>query len=176
MFALCEAREVIKPGGAPPAPGESQAGVGVDLGGNGLATLFHGEMLEGPKPLRRYLSGLRPFWRWLSGKQKGSRTLEKVRMKVARVHYRIRCIRDHALHKLASCLTRNDAGVGIQELNAKGMLQKHHLARPIADSGFHVRRLQVPARSGSDGASRPALIVVPRSFLTKFRLFCQFML
>jgi hypothetical protein len=42
-----------------PAPCESQAGVGVDLGVNRLATLSNGERFEGPKPLRKELSKLR---------------------------------------------------------------------------------------------------------------------
>jgi len=38
-------------------------------------------------------------------------------MKLARAHYRIRCIRQDALHKLTSYLTENYAGIAIEDLN-----------------------------------------------------------
>jgi len=57
-----------------PLPCESQAGIGVDLGVNRLATLSNGRTFEGPKPLGKELRKLRRLSRRLSGKQKTSRT------------------------------------------------------------------------------------------------------
>ncbi len=122
---------------------ESQAAVGVDLGVLRLATLSTGEQIAGPKPLRRELSKLRRLSRRVSRKQKGSNNREKARVALARLHYRIRCVRQDALHKLTTYLTKNYAGIAIEDLNVKGMLANRRLARAIADMGFHEFRRQL---------------------------------
>ncbi len=102
---------------------ESQAAVGVDLGINRLATLSTlsgAEKIEGPKPLRRELKKLRRSSRRLSRKQKGSKNREKARLTLARLHYRLRCIREDALHKLSTYLTNNYAAIALEDLNVKG--------------------------------------------------------
>ena len=134
-----------------PAPCESQAGIGVDLGVNCLATLSNGETFEGPKPLRKTLRTLRRLSRNLSRKQKGSNNRHKVRMKLARLHYRIRCIRQDSLHKLTSYLTENFAGIAIEDLNVKDMLRNRRLARAIADMGFHEFRRQLDYKAQMRG-------------------------
>jgi putative transposase len=126
-----------------PAPCESQAGVGVDLGVNRLATLSTGESFEGPKPLKKELSKLRRLSRALSRKEKGSKNRLKARVRLQRLHYRIRSIRQDSLHKLTTYLTRNFGAIAIEELNVKGMLSNRRLARAISDMGFHEFRRQV---------------------------------
>ena len=69
------------------------------------------EAIEGPKPLRRELKKLRRLGRQLSHKRKGSRNREKARLKLARLHYRLSCIRQDSLHKLTTYLTNNYGGV-----------------------------------------------------------------
>ena len=125
---------------------ESQAAVGMDLGVNRLATLSSlsgGEKFEGPKPLRRELKKLRRCSRRFSRKQKGSKNREKARLKLARFHYRIRCIREDALHKLSTYLTNNYAAIALEDLNVKGMLSNRRLSRAIADMGFNELRRQL---------------------------------
>lgn len=134
-----------------PVPCESQAGVGVDLGVNRLATLSNGETFEGPKPLRQELRKLRRLSRRLSRKRKGSNNRHKTRIRLARLHYRIRCIRQDALHKLTSYLTENFAAIAIEDLNIKGMLKNRRLARAISDMGFHEFRRQLDYKARMRG-------------------------
>ncbi len=125
---------------------ESQAAVGVDLGTNRLATLSTlsgGEKIEGPKPLRRELKKLRRCSRRLSRKQKGSKNREKARLTLARLHYRLRCIREDTLHKLSTYLTNNYAAIALEDLNVKGMWSNRHLSLAIADMGFYELRRQL---------------------------------
>ncbi len=134
-----------------PVPCESQEGIGVDLGVNRLATLSNGQTFEGSKPLRKQLRKLKRLSRNLSRKQKGSNNRHKVRMKLARLHYRIRCIRQDSLHKLTSYLTKKFAGIAIEDLNVKGMLRNRRLARAIADMGFHEFRRQLEYKAQMRG-------------------------
>ena len=130
-----------------PDPCESQAGVGVDLGVKRLATLSTGDIVEGPKPLKRLLRKLRREQRRLSRKQKGSRNREKARLRVARLHYKIACIRQEAIHQLTTRLTEDFGRIAIEDLNVKGMLKNHRLARAIADMGFYEFRRQLVYKS-----------------------------
>ena len=126
-----------------PEPCRSQAGIGVDLGVRRLATLSNGRRYEGPKPLKKRQSKLNRLQRQLSRKQKGSMNRNKARRKVAKMHYRITCIREDALHKLTTYLTTEFGSIAIEELNVKGMMSNRRLAGSIADMGLHEFRRQI---------------------------------
>ena len=130
-----------------PKPCENQEGIGVDLGINRLATLSNGEIFEGPKPLKTQLRRLRRLSRRLSRKKKGSKNRDKARTKLARLHLRIRNVRQDALHKLTSYLTQNFDEIVIEDLNVKGMVRNRRLARAILDMGFHELRRQLVYKS-----------------------------
>jgi len=139
-----------------PVRAENQGVAGVDLGVSALATLSTGEIVPGPKAHTSLLARLRRLSRGLSRKQLKSRNREKARRKLARLHARITNIRVDALHKLTTDLARRFPLIGIEDLNVKGMMQNHHLARSIADMSFHEFRRQL----GYKAAARGGQIVV----------------
>lgn len=140
---------------------ENQGVVGVDLGVSALATLSTGEPpIPGPKPHKALLNRLRRLSRSLSRKQKGSRNRAKARTKLARLHARIANIRQDALHKLTTDLTRRFHTIGIEDLNVRGMVRNRHLARSIADMGFFEFRRQLEYKA----AMRGGLVVVADRF------------
>ncbi len=126
---------------------ENQEVVGVDLGVKTLATLSTGEQFEAPKPLKLYLDKLRQLNRELSRKQKGSNNRAKTREKLARLYYRIGCIRRDALHKLTTYLTQTFGTVVIEDLNVAGMMKNRHLSRAVSDFGLWEFRRQVEYKS-----------------------------
>jgi putative transposase len=140
-----------------PKPCESQEGVGVDLGINRLATLSNGETFEGPKPLKKELKKLRRRSRQLSRKKKGSKNRQKARLKLSRLHLRIRNIRQDALHKLTSYLTTSFDLTVIEDLNVKGMVRNRRLSRAIHDMGFHELRRQLRYKSTLRGCNYVAV-------------------
>ena len=124
-------------------PAENQGEVGIDLGVSVLATLSTGEQWPGPKALRSLLDRLRRLSRSLSRKVKGSRNRDRAKRRLARLYARIAHMRCDSLHKLTTSVTRRFHTIGIEDLNVKGMLANHRLARAIADMGFYELRRQL---------------------------------
>ncbi len=145
----------------PKRPAENQGVVGVDLGVSAMATLSTGEKIAGPKPHTALLKRLRRLSRSLSRKQKGSANWRKAKAKLARLHARIANIRQDALHKLTSDLTRRFHTIVIENLNVRGMLKNRHLARAIADMSFFEFRRQLDYKAAMRGGQ---VVVADRFF------------
>lgn len=145
----------------PPKTCESQEVVGVDLGIKTLATLSNGQQFFAPKPLKKYLKKLKRMSRWLSRKQKGSKNRAKARMELARLYYKISCIREDFLHKLTSLLTKQFGTIVIEDLNVFGMMKNRHLSRAISDLGWGDLRRQLEYKTGLYGSK---IKVVDRFF------------
>lgn len=122
---------------------ENQEVVGVDLGIKTLATLSNGEKFEAPKPLAKQMEKLQKLGRQLARKKKGSRNREKAKAKLARLYYRIACVRSDALHKLTTYLTQRFGTIVIEDLNIRGMMANRHLSRALSDLGLFEFRRQV---------------------------------
>ena len=124
-----------------------------------LATLSTAETFAGPKALRTLLVRLHRLSRELSRKVKGSRNRGKAKRKLAKLHARIANLRSDCLHKLTNDLTRRFHTIVIEDLNVKGMLKNHCLARAIADMGFYEFRRQLTYKTARRGGT---LIVADR--------------
>lgn len=74
--------------------------------------------------------------RSLSRKQKSSRNREKSRLKVAGLHAKIRNQRRDFLHKESRRLVNAYSLIAVEDLNIKGMVRCHHLAKSISDAGW----------------------------------------
>ena len=73
-------------------------------------------------------------------REKGSRNRHKARLHVARIHERVANIRKDFMHKITTRLCRENQAVCIEDLNVKGMMANHCLARAISDVGFGMFR------------------------------------
>ena len=107
--------------------------VGIDLGVKKLATLSNGETVEGVKPLKKLSRRLVQLQRHLARCSKGSKRYIRQKMKIARLHYHISCIRQDGLHKLTHRLCQSVRVICLEDLNVKGMLKNHKLAKAISD-------------------------------------------
>ena len=113
-----------------------QAAVGIDVGLNRLATLSTGEGYENQAFLKTALGKLRQANKRLHRRKLGSMNREKARRQVARLHYRITCMRDDVLHKLTTRLADCYGIIGIEDLNLKGLLKNRRLSRSFSDAAL----------------------------------------
>ncbi len=110
--------------------------LGVDVGSRKLAVTSDGRVYENPKALVLKQKQLRRLQQSLSKKVKGSNNRRKTVQKVAKLHYRISCIRKDAIHKASDSITKSCSGLVLEDLNVRGMLRNHKLARTIADASM----------------------------------------
>src|SRR5207237_790358 len=112
------------------------AAVGMDVGLNRLATLSTGEGVENQAFLKTALKKLRQANKRLHRRVRGSKNREKARCQVARLYYRVTCMRDDALHKLTTRLANCYGLVGIEDLNLKGLMKNRRLSRSFSDAAL----------------------------------------
>lgn len=144
-----------------PKIAKSQSVIGVDLGVCALVTLSNGEIVNGVKSHKLLLQRLKRLSRNLSRKIKGSKNREKAKRKLAKLHAKIKNIRQDCLHKLTSRLAEQYHTVCIEDLNVKGMMKNRHLARSVADMGFFEFKRQLAYKMAMRGGN---LVIADRWF------------
>ena len=112
---------------------------GVDLGLKDFAIVHDGEKTSkfaNPKHLAKHERNLARKQAKLARKQKGSNKREKARKLAARVYERVRNVRQDFLHKLSRKLVDDNQVIVVENLNVKGMVRNHNLAKAISDVGW----------------------------------------
>ena len=117
--------------------------VGVDLGLKTAVVCSDGTSFDAPKPLKQNLKRLKRRSRRHSRKQKGSTNRKKSKLRLARLHARIKNIRRDWTHKVTSKLIHENQVICIEDLNVKGMVANRKLARAICDVGWYEIRRQL---------------------------------
>ena len=107
--------------------------VGCDVGLKEFATLSNGTVISNPKHTKKYENKLAKEQRKLSKKQKGSKNRFKQRLKVRRIQNKVRDTRKDFLHKTSNSIAKNYDGIAVEDLNIKGMMKNHCLAKSIGD-------------------------------------------
>jgi putative transposase len=113
-----------------------ESSVGIDLGLTTAVTLSTGEKFDAPKPLKSALARLRTLNKSLHRKVKGSQNRWKAQKRLSRLHWRITQIRKDWQHKLTTMIAKRFSVVCVEDLNVKGMMANHCLARSISDIGW----------------------------------------
>lgn len=129
-----------------PLPRTGQS-VGIDFGVARLATLSDGKRIANPKHLRCRQSRLALLQRRLARKQKDSKRRALAKRAIARQHEKIGNCRKDALNKLTTRLVTDFDMICIEDLNLRGMVKNHSLARSLSDAsiGTAVRMLEEKA-------------------------------
>jgi putative transposase len=138
--------------------------VGVDLGLKNAAVIHDGSLtrlVEPKQALRRNLAKLRRLDRQLARKQKGSRNREKVKLRWARLHYKVSCQRQDFLHQLSCSLAKTKSVIVLDDLHVRGMQRNRSFALSICDAGMGELRWQVAYKSEWYGST---LVIADRYF------------
>jgi putative transposase len=117
----------------------SGAVIGVDLGVKDFAITHNGNKTSkysNPKHLKKHERNLARKQAKLARKKKGSKSREKAKKLVARVHERISNARQDFLHKLSRKIVNDNQVVVVENLNVKGMVRLRSLAKAISDVGW----------------------------------------
>lgn len=112
------------------------ATVGIDFGVSRLATLSTGERIANPKHGAAWQRRLAFYQKRLARCQKGSKRRTIAKRHVARVHEKIANARADTLHKFSTGMVRRFDTICIEDLNLRGMLKNHSLARAISDTSI----------------------------------------
>jgi len=119
-----------------PEPSTEGKAVGIDLGLNHFAITSDGSKFDNPRWMDRHDKNLKTKQRQLSRKEKGSNNRNKARKKVAKVHNKVTRCREDFLHKLSRKLVDENQVIAVENLNVKGMVKNHNLARAISQVGW----------------------------------------
>ena len=121
---------------------ESQAtAIGIDIGISKSATCSDGTVIVNPRISNTYAVRLRKLNKELSRRTKGGKNWWKTVRKLQRLHATIADIRGDYIHKETSSIARQYGIICLEDLNVKGMVRNHKLARHILDVSFgEIRR------------------------------------
>ena len=113
--------------------------IGMDLGIKDFAITHDGKKTSkysNPQHLSKHQQNLKRKQQKLARKQKGSNRRNKARRLAAKVYERISNVRQDFLHKLSRKIVNNNQVVVVENLNVKGMVRNHKLAKAISDSSW----------------------------------------
>ncbi|MDN5338574.1 MAG: putative transposase [Thermotogaceae bacterium] len=112
----------------------------IDLGLKHFATICYSdggiEKIESPRYFVKTQKKLAKEQRRLARKQKGSKKYEKQRLKVAKIHEKIRNQREDFLQKLSKRIVNENQAIILEDLNVEGLFSNGNLSKHIQDSSW----------------------------------------
>lgn len=115
---------------------ESGRVIGLDVGIKSFLVDSEGNKVDNPAYFRQSERLLRRRQRRLCLRVKGSHGRRKARVLVAKAHEKVKNQRLDFLHKVANSYIRNYGTLVFEDLNIKGMVRNHNLAKSISDSSW----------------------------------------
>ena len=109
---------------------------GFDLGLKDFCIFDSGEVIENPKYYRKTQEKLAKEQRKLTKCAKDSKNYKKQKLKAALVHEKIKNQRKDFQHKWSRKIVNENQVIVSEDLNVKGMLKNHKLAKSIQDASF----------------------------------------
>ena len=109
---------------------------GFDLGIKDFAIFDSGEVIENPKYYRKTENKIKKTQRILDKCEKFSKNYKKVQLKLAKVHEKIKNQRKDFQHKWSRKIVNENQVIVSEDLNVKGMLKNHKLAKSIQEASF----------------------------------------
>jgi len=116
--------------------------IGIDLGIKDFIVTSENTRFDNIKIKRSNENKLKKLHKELSRKQNGSSNKEKSRIKLAKYYEKLNNQKENYLHHVVNQLINENQVAVIEDLNVKGMMKNHHLARSIQElSLFRFKQL-----------------------------------
>ena len=112
---------------------ETTEAVGIDLGIKDFVICSDGTVYENKRFFEKSLRKLKIQQRRLSKKKKGSKNREKQRIKVSKIHKKVKNQRNDYQHKVSRELANNFNTICLETLNVKNMVKNKKLSKAISD-------------------------------------------
>ncbi len=116
---------------------QSNNTIGIDLGIKDFIVTSEGETFDNIKIKRNNEKKLAKLHKELSRKQKGSSNRNKAKIKLAKVYEKLNNIKENYLHHVANSLLNENQVIVMEDLNVKGMMKNHKLAKSIQELSLH---------------------------------------
>jgi len=111
--------------------------IGLDLGIKTFIVDSNNNEYENIKIKRNNEKKLKRLHRNLSKKQKTSKNREKAKIKLAKFYEKLNNKKENYLHHVTNRLINENQVIIIEDLNVKGMMQNHHLAKSIQELSLY---------------------------------------
>lgn len=120
----------------PESENQATGAIGIDLGISNHAVLSDGAIFENVGIEKKYRRKLARAQRALHRKVKGSNNRHKAQKRLATTYWGMANARNDRLHKFTTAVASQYVVVCLEDLNVKGMMANHRLARAVADVAF----------------------------------------
>ncbi len=117
--------------------------VGVDLGVKDIAITSDGYKFANSRWIHKSEKKLKRLNRELARRKRASKRRERTRLRLARQHNRITNQRKDWLHKITTYLIRSYDVIALEDLNVRGMVKNHNLAKAITNVAFGEFKRQI---------------------------------
>ena len=111
--------------------------VGIDLGVKDFVITSDGEVFDNKHFFKKQERKVKKLQKQLSKKVKGSNNREKQRVRIAKAFERLTNQKDAYIHSVVNTLLSLYDLVCMEDLNVRGMLKNHKLAKAIQEVGFY---------------------------------------
>ena len=142
---------LVDDGKASPESVAVSKAVGIDVGLTHFAITSDGSKFDNPRYFVKRQRNLKHKQQKLSRKKKGSQNRKKARFAVAKVHSKIARCREDFLHKLSRKIVNENQVIAVENLNIKGMVRNHNLAKAISDVGWGMFCTMLKYKAESEG-------------------------
>ena len=111
--------------------------VGIDLGIKDLVITSDGEKYSNLKEILKREKQLKRIQKKLSRQVRGSNNYNKTKIRLARIHSKIKNSRKHNMITIVNKIVKEHDIIVSEKLNVKGISSNHHLAKAVLDASFN---------------------------------------